>query len=124
MSYNIYSPFLLLNKNVWVDMKMYSMLIYAQKWISQSSPIQTFGSRMMIFFVDDVLVVVVVTVVSHSFPVCVTLTVFPENFFGTPRIIIRSTRISCIDLRYDDVNFPFVARLLETSDFPDNVNFR
>ncbi len=65
-----------------------------------------------------------VTVVSHSCPPCDTLTVSPVSFLGAPTMMIRSTRMSCIDLRYDVVDFPFVPRLLDASEFPDNVNFR
>lgn len=68
--------------------------------------------------------VAVATVASHVFPPCVTLTVFLENLAGTPTMIILSIRISFIDLRYDDVNFPLVPKFVETSDFPDNVNLR
>jgi hypothetical protein len=52
------------------------------------------------------------------------LTIFLENLAGTPTMIILSIRISFIDLRYDDVDFPLVPKFVETSDFPDNVNLR
>jgi hypothetical protein len=68
--------------------------------------------------------VAVATVVSHVFPPCVTLTVFFENLAGTPTMMILSTRISFIDLRYDDVAFPLVPKFVETRDFPANVNLR
>ena len=93
----------------------------AQNLISQSSQMRTFGSRMTILLV---LSGSLMTVVSHSCPDCVTLTIVPVKIFGTPMMMIRSIRMSCIDFRKDIVDFPFLPRLLETNDFPDSVNFR